>query len=121
MIPALNDSELERILEASAAAGATSAGYILLRLPLELKELFPEWLEAHYPDKAAHVLSLMRQAHGGELYRSQFGERMRGTGPYAAILEKRFRVAARKLGLDEPLTPLDTTRFRRSGQLGLFG
>ena len=94
MIPALNDSELERILEASAAAGATSAGYILLRLPLELKELFPEWLEAHYPDKAAHVLSLMRQAHGGELYRSQFGERMRGTGPYAAILEKRFRVAA---------------------------
>ncbi len=121
MIPALNDSELERILEASAAAGATSAGYILLRLPLELKELFPEWLEAHYPDKAAHVLSLMRQAHGGELYRSQFGERMRGTGPYAAILEKRFRVAARKLGLDEPLPPLDTTRFRRSGQLGLFG
>ena len=116
MIPALNDSELERILEASAAAGATSAGYILLRLPLELKELFAEWLEAHYPDKASHVLSLMRQAHGGELYRSQFGERMRGTGPYAEILERRFRVAARKHGLLERLVPLDTTRFRRPGQ-----
>ena len=87
MIPALNDSELERILEVCADDGASSAGYILLRLPLELKDLFSEWLETHYPDKADHVLNLLRQSHGGALYRSEFGERMRGTGPYADLLE----------------------------------
>ena len=124
MIPALNDAELERILERAADAGARSAGYILLRLPLELKELFTEWLQIHYPDKAAHVLNLLRETRGGALYRPGFGERMRGTGPYAELLERRFRVAARKYGLDRPLPPLDTTRFRRpvrSGeQIALF-
>jgi len=124
MIPALNDSELERILEVCADAGASSAGYILLRLPLELKDLFSEWLETHYPDKADHVLNLLRQSHGGALYRSEFGERMRGTGPYAKLLEDRFRLAAKKHGLDKPLPPLDTTQFHApevpGDQLPLF-
>ena len=125
MIPALNDPELESILEASSAAGARSAGYILLRLPLELKELFAEWLEAHYPAKASHVENLVRDTRGGELYRAEFGERMRGTGPYARILEQRFRVAAKKHGLAARLPPLETSRFRRpqrrGAQLRLFG
>jgi len=125
MIPALNDSELERILEVCADAGTRSAGYILLRLPLELKDLFREWLETHYPDKASHVLNLLRETREGALYRSEFGERMRGTGPYADLLEKRFRVAAKKHGLDQPLAPLDTTKFRRPTKPGeqfeLFG
>lgn len=124
MIPALNDAELERILEAAAAAGARSAGYILLRLPLELETLFTEWLERHFPDRAEHVLSLVRSTRDGALYRSGFGERMRGTGPYADLLERRFHVAAHKHGLDRPLPPLDTTRFHRpprpGDQLGLF-
>jgi DNA repair photolyase len=124
MIPALNDAELERILEEASRAGAKSASYILLRLPLELKDLFAEWLEAHYPKKASHVMSLIRDSRDGALYRPQFGERMRGTGPYADMLEQRFRVAARKLGLDRRLPPLDTTRFarqaRRGDQLDLF-
>lgn len=118
MIPALNDSELERILEVCSEAGARSAGYILLRLPLELKELFREWLETHYPDKAAHVLNLLRQTREGSLYRPEFRERMRGTGPYADLLEKRFRVAAKKHGLDQRLAPLDPTRFKRPIQSG---
>lgn len=125
MIPALNDAELERILEVCADAGARSAGYILLRLPLELKDLFREWLETHYPDKASHVLNLLRETREGQLYRSEFGERMRGSGPYADLLEKRFRVAAKKHGLDQPLAPLDTTQFRRPRKAGeqfeLFG
>jgi DNA repair photolyase len=125
MIPALNDSELERILKAAAEAGAESANYILLRLPLELKELFAEWLDAHYPDKAQHVQNLVRETRGGELYRSGFGERMRGTGVYADLLEKRFRVAAHKYGLDRTRPPLDTTRFRpprraAGAQMSLF-
>jgi DNA repair photolyase len=98
MIPALNDAELERILEAAAAAGATSAGYILLRLPLELKELFAEWLEEHYPLKAKHVLALVRDTRAGELYRSRFGERMSGTGAYAEMLERRFDPRAQAIG-----------------------
>ena len=124
MIPALNDSELERILKVCADAGATSAGYILLRLPLELKDLFSEWLETHYPDKADHVLNLLRQSRGGALYRSDFGERMRGTGPYAELLENRFRIAAKKHALDKPLPKLDTTKFHPptlpAAQLQLF-
>ena len=124
MIPALNDPELEAILAASAAAGASSAGYILLRLPLELGDLFTEWLERHYPDKAAHVLNRIRETREGELYRSGFGARMRGTGVHADLLESRFRVAARRHGLDRPLPPLDAGRFRPprepGDQLGLF-
>jgi DNA repair photolyase len=100
MIPALNDMELEAILAASAKAGATSAGYVLLRLPLEIKDLFTEWLEAHEPAKARHVLNLIRDTRRGALYVDKFGERGRGTGPYAELLAKRFRLAVMRLGLE---------------------
>ena len=126
MIPALNDHELEAILEAAAAAGARWAGYVLLRLPYEIKDLFREWLAEHFPDRAAHVMSLIRDMRGGRDYDSRFGTRMRGTGPYAQLLGNRFRLACRRLELNsEPRTPLDTTRFRPPGpsvaqlQLGL--
>jgi DNA repair photolyase len=125
MIPGLNDAELEAILQAAAAAGARSAGYILLRLPHELQELFSEWLASNYPLKAKHVLSLIRQAHGGRLYDGAFGARMRGDGPHAGILQRRFEVARRRSGLDSAPAPLDTTRFRvpaaPGDQLALFG
>jgi len=111
MIPALNDHEMESILEAAASAGASEAGYILLRLPLEIKTLFREWLEAHKPDKARHVLSLVRQTRGGALYKAKFGERMKGEGPYAALLKGRFDAAIRRLGLDERTIDLDTESF----------
>ena len=100
MIPALNDHEMENILEAAAGAGATAAGYTALRLPLEIKDLFTEWLEAHAPGRAQHVLELVRTMRGGELYDSSWGERMRGTGPYAELLRRRFQVARKRLGLD---------------------
>jgi len=99
MIPALNDAELEAIMAAGAGAGAVAACTILVRLPLELKELFTEWLAAHAPDKADHVLSLIRQSRGGALYDSRFSNRMRGTGPYAELLAQRFRLACKRLGL----------------------
>ncbi len=118
MIPALNDSELERILKQAALAGAVTAGYILLRLPLELKDLFSQWLQAHYPTKAKHVEALVRETRGGALYQSEFGTRMRGTGPYAELLEKRFRSARNKYGLDRPRPALDTSRFRRPAPNG---
>jgi DNA repair photolyase len=100
MIPALNDMELEAILAASAKACATSAGYVLLRLPLEIKELFTEWLEVHEPAKARHVLNLIRDTRRGALYVDKFGERGRGTGPYAELLARRFRLAVKRLGLE---------------------
>jgi DNA repair photolyase len=112
MIPALNDHEMESILEAAANAGASEAGYILLRLPLEIKTLFREWLEAHKPQKAKHVFSLVRQTRGGELYKAKFGERMKGEGPYAALLKGRFDAAIRRLGLNERRFDLDTESFR---------
>jgi DNA repair photolyase len=99
MIPALNDQELEAILAAAAERGVGRAGYVLLRLPLEIADLFREWLEAHVPDRAEHVLSLMRDTREGKLYKSQWGTRMRGTGPYADLLRQRYRIAMRKLGL----------------------
>jgi DNA repair photolyase len=124
MIPALNDSELERILKEGAAAGASTAGYVLLRLPLELKDLFSEWLETHYPAKAKHVEALVRETRGGAMYQSEFGTRMRGTGAYAQLLEQRFRAARSRYGLDRSRPELDTTRFRRplrtGSQLSLF-
>ncbi len=118
MIPGLNDSEVEPILEACAGAGARSAGYILIRLPLEVKELFTEWLETEYPDRAARVLSLIRQTRGGRLYDPRFGARMRGAGPYAELLERRFEVACGRLGLSARHSPLDTTLFRVPGEDG---
>jgi len=125
MIPALNDSEMEQILEQARAAGATSAGYTLLRLPLELKALFKEWLEEHFPDRAAHVLSLVAQTHGGRLYDSAWSKRMTGTGPYADMLRLRFDRACRELHFNQRTTQsLDTTRFRpppqKGDQLALF-
>ena len=112
MIPALNDAELESILAAAAEAGATSAGYTLLRLPLEIRDLFVEWLEAHFPDRAARVMSLVRDTRGGADYDSRWGVRTRGTGVYADLLATRFRLARRKLGLDKRRFDLDTGRFR---------
>jgi DNA repair photolyase len=126
MIPALNDHELERILEAAREAGAVSAGYILLRLPLELTQLFEEWLEAHAPGKAKHVMSLIRQARDGKTYRAEWGKRMTGTGAYAELLGTRFAAASRRLGLNERHLSrrLDTSQFRRppkpGDQLALF-
>jgi DNA repair photolyase len=125
MIPALNDSEMEQILERAHAAGATSAAYTLLRLPLELKDLFKEWLESHFPAKAAHVLSLVAQTHGGRLYDSAWFTRRTGAGPYAEVLRLRFERACRRLGFNQRSTqPLDTNRFRpppqRDDQLTLF-
>jgi DNA repair photolyase len=101
VIPALTDHELEQILEAASAAGATSAGYVLLRLPLEIKTLFREWLTEHYPDRAAHVMSLINQSRGGKDYQSEFGTRMVGTGVFAQLLSKRFEIAKRKFALDD--------------------
>jgi len=98
VIPAITDHEIEDILRAAKAAGATRAGYVLLRLPHELKIIFRDWLAEHYPDRAKHVMSLINQARGGKDYDSQFGTRMRGTGPYAELLRTRFDLAKRKLG-----------------------
>lgn len=104
MIPFLNDWEMERILAAAAEAGARNAGYVLLRLPLELKELFTEWLEAHAPGKARHVLNQLRESRNGQLYVSDFKTRMRGTGNHADLLADRFRLACKKYGLNEGRT-----------------
>jgi DNA repair photolyase len=114
VIPGLNEHEIERILELSAEAGARSAGYVLLRLPHELKELFEEWLTEHYPDRKAHVLSLIRQMRGGALYESGFHARQRGHGPFAALVRDRFERARRAYGLDREAT-LNTALFRRPG------
>ena len=123
VIPALNDHEIERIVEAVAAAGARRAHYIFLRLPHEVKTLFAEWLQAHFPDRAAHVMSLVRQAHGGRDYDNRYGHRQTGSGAYADLIGRRFRAACRRHGLggDRDRARLDTTRFRPPGtpQLGL--
>jgi DNA repair photolyase len=100
VIPAITDHEMEDILAAAAQAGATSAGYVLLRLPHEVKILFREWLSQHYPDRARHVMSLINQTRGGKDYDAGFGRRMSGTGPYADLLRTRFELARRKCGFD---------------------
>jgi len=100
MIPAVNDMELERILERAASAGATRGAYILLRLPLEIADIFEAWLREHMPDRAERVLSLVRQTRGGRIYDSAFAQRMGGSGPYAEMLARRFQVAARRLGME---------------------
>jgi len=124
MIPALNDAELEAILAAAAKAGACSAGYTLLRLPLEIRDLFVEWLNANYRDRASHVMSLVRDTRGGADYDSRWGLRRTGTGAYADLLAIRFRLARRKFGLDKRSLDLDLTRFRpppvKGDQLTLF-
>jgi DNA repair photolyase len=122
VIPVLTDSELERILEAAREAGAGAAGYVLLRLPHELKELFQAWLEAHFPLKAGHVMQRVRDTRAGKDYDSRFGARMRGTGEYAELIAKRFAIAHKKLGFGD-FPPLDASQFRPPSitpQLELF-
>ncbi len=124
IVPGLNDWEIERILEAADAAGATRAGYVTLRLPLEIKDLFREWLATACPDRAARVLKLVQSMHGGRDYTSEFGIRQRGSGPYAVQIAARFRLALKRLGMDEERHELRTDLFRRpvapGGQLQLF-
>jgi DNA repair photolyase len=111
MIPGLNDAEMEKILEASARAGARHAGYVLLRLPLELRQMFEEWLHTHFPDRARHVLSLVRQTRNGNLNDPRFHHRFTGQGAYADLLTRRFARAARQFGFGEVRTQLDCDRF----------
>ncbi|WP_414705046.1 PA0069 family radical SAM protein [Pseudolabrys sp.] len=124
VIPALNDSEIERILEAAQVAGVREAGYVLLRLPLEVRDLFREWLMANYPDRYRHVMKLVRDTRDGKDYDSQWGTRMKGTGPYAWMLGRRFEVACERLGLNVARTTLTTQHFRKpkpnDAQLSLF-
>ncbi len=110
MIPGLNDAELERILAASAQAGAGSANYVLLRLPMELRQMFEAWLAQHFPDRARHVLNLVRETRGGAMNDSKFHSRFGGTGVYADLLARRFARAARQHGLLERET-LNCTHF----------
>jgi len=110
VIPMINDRELEHILEAAHDHGARSAGYVLLRLPHELKQVWREWLQLHYPDRAEHVMSLIRQMRGGKDYDSTFGKRMRGEGPFADLIAMRFAKAYKRLGYGR-LPPLDSSQF----------
>jgi DNA repair photolyase len=124
LVPALNDKTMEHVLEAAAAAGAKEAAYVVMRLPHELKTLFKEWLAEHYPQRAEHVMSIVRQMRGGKENDPNFGTRMSGTGNYAELMEKRFDIACRKYGINrrEELD-LDCSRFRApspGGQLSFF-
>jgi DNA repair photolyase len=111
VIPGLNDAEMERILERAAVAGVQEAGYVLLRLPLEIGDLFVEWLRANCPDRANRVLSLMRQTRSGKIYDAKWGERMEGDGPYAWMIGRRFEMAAERLGLNRDKGELRTDLF----------
>ncbi len=126
IIPQLTDCDLEAIVEAAAKAGAQSAGWVMLRLPLEVAPLFRAWLDEHYPQRAAHVMSIVQQLRGGRDYDPAFGTRMRGTGTFADLIAHRFRIARARAGMgDHRSAPLDVTRFvapRAAGdtQLDLF-
>jgi DNA repair photolyase len=124
IIPAINDAEIETILTRAHAMGAREAGYVLLRLPLELRDLFGEWLQENFPDKLKHVLSLIRTTRGGKTYDSTWGERMTGSGPYAWMIGRRFEVAAERLGFTKDRLKLRTDLFvppvPPGGQLNLF-
>ncbi len=124
MIPGVNDAELEKIIEAAARHGASQARYILLRLPYELREIFAAWLQTHLPDRARHVLNLIRDTRSGSLNSAKFGDRFLGSGPYAGMLAQRFSRAVRQWGLNQP-QELDCSRFDAAGgktekQLALF-
>lgn len=125
IIPGLTDHETEAILEAGSRAGARFASYVLLRLPLEIKDLFQEWLATAVPERASRVLTLVRDIRNGSLNSSEFGTRQRGQGAYADMIAQRFRLACTRLGLDTSRHALDTSRFRppldRGGQMALFG
>jgi len=124
VIPGLNDAEIERILESAYAAGAREAGYIILRLPLEVSPIFKDWLLQHYPDRYRHVTSLIRSMRGGKDYDAEWGKRMKGTGPYAWQIGRRFELAARRLGLNVTRRRLRTDLFKAPNaegeQLALF-
>lgn len=110
VVPMITDHELEHILEAAHGHGARAAGYVLLRLPHELKQIWREWLELHYPERAAHVMSLVRQMRGGKDYDAAFGSRMRGQGPFADLIAQRFAKAHKRIGFSR-LPPLDSSKF----------
>jgi DNA repair photolyase len=124
VIPAVNDPEIERILDAAAFAGVREAGYILLRLPLEVRDLFREWLTAHFPDRVEHVFKLIRDMRGGKDYDATFGARMKGSGPYAWMIGRRFEIACEKRGLNREKLKLSTEHFqppvKGAEQLSLF-
>ena len=124
IVPALNDHEIESILDAARAAGARDAGYVLLRLPLEIKELFREWLAETYPDRADRVINLLHSMHGGADYVAAFGHRQRGSGPYAEQIALRFKLARLRLGLGTERLALRTDLFEKpvpkGGQMALF-
>jgi DNA repair photolyase len=124
VIPVLTDHEMEAILERSRGAGAGAAGYVLLRLPHELKQLFREWLGSHFPDKAQHVMNRIQDCREGQDYVAEFGSRMRGSGPFAELIRQRFNLACRKWNYGEG-EPLSVEKFRKindatEGQLELF-
>ncbi|QIE44684.1 PA0069 family radical SAM protein [Pseudohalocynthiibacter aestuariivivens] len=118
LIPGLTDHEMEAMLAAGRDAGAVAASWIMLRLPLEVAPLFKEWLAEHYPDRAGRVMGHVRDMHGGKDYDARWGQRMRGTGPYAEMVARRFDVAVRRLGLDRALPALRTDLFRAPAQKG---
>ena len=124
IIPAINDAEIERILDAAAMAGVKEAGYVLLRLPLEVRDLFKEWLEANYPDRASHVFKLIRDMRGGKDYDATWGKRMKGSGPYAWMIGRRFELACEKRGLNSEKQKLTVEHFqppiKGAEQLSLF-
>lgn len=115
VIPVLTDPEMESILEEAASRGARSAGYILLRLPREVKDLFKQWLREHYPDCEAHVMSVIRQSRQGRENDSAYGRRRRGTGVFAGLIAQRFRLATRQCGLDRARSALNTESFQKPG------
>lgn len=133
IIPGLTDHEIEAIVQAGAEAGASSVSWTVLRMPLEIKELFTEWLDAHHPLKAKRIMDLVRDCHGGALYKSDFATRMKGSGPYATLIRRRVLAAAKRYGLDGYKWDIDSSRFAIPGdrlspgntgetaQLSLFG
>ena len=124
IVPGLTDSEIERILEAARDAGATEAGYVLLRLPLELKDVFREWLQGAFPDRANRIINLLRSMHGGADYTPEFGQRQKGSGPYAEQIALRFRLALKRLGMNTRRQSLRTDLFKppvaKGGQMSLL-
>ncbi len=118
IIPGLTDHEIEPILEAARDAGARDAGYVLLRLPIEIKDLFREWLREEFPDRAERVISLLQSTHGGRDYVAEFGIRQRGTGPYAGQIAMRFKLAKKRLGLGEERLALRNDLFRKPNNRG---
>lgn len=121
VIPALTDYDLEQILKRAAEAGATSAAHIMIRLPLEVRDIFIEWLDQHYPGRKDHVLSIIRSMRDGKLNNTEFGERMRGSGIHADMIGQRFRLACQRLGLNRERPALRTDLFRRPPEPGPQG